>query len=385
MTGPRVAVVGGGVCGLGVGWRLARAGAHVTVFERDAPARAATWAAAGMLAPHMELRPEEEAITTLGRSSLERWPRFARELEAAAGMSIDYRDEGTLFVALDRDATEQLRFLHRHQLELGLPVEWLSGSAAREREPHLGRRVSAALWSGLDHQVDPRSLGEALARAFVAAGGTLRAHTPVERVLVDDDRVRGVRVGGTEIEADAVLVAAGAWSGLIPGLPEPLVPPVRPVKGQMVALAQPRPPLVRHCIWAMDATDTVYLVPKSSGRLLIGATVEEVGYDTQVTAGAVLQLLRLAWDTLPAIDDLPLVETWAGLRPASRDNAPILGRTPVAGLYVATGHYRNGILFAPVTADDMARLILDGQATPTIAPFGPERFLEQPLAREAVA
>jgi glycine oxidase len=385
VTRLRVAIIGGGVCGLGVGWQLARAGADVTLFERDAPARASTWAAAGMLAPHMELRPEEEAITNLGRDSLARWPRFARELEAAAQQSVDYRDDGTLFVALDRDATEQLRFLHRHQLELGLPVEWLSGSAARELEPHLSRRVSAALLSRLDHQVDPRALGEALVRAFAAAGGTLVAHMPVERVLVDHDRVHGVRVDGRDVLADVVLLAAGAWSGLMPGIPQPLLPPVRPVKGQMVAVAQPDPPLVRHCVWARDATDTVYLAPKSSGRLLIGATVEEAGYDTQVTAGAVMQLLRLAWETLPGIDDLPLLETWAGLRPGSRDNAPILGQSPIAGLYLATGHYRNGILYAPVTAEDVAHLILTGEVTTTIEPYGPERFLGQPPMRRVVA
>jgi glycine oxidase len=377
----RVVVVGGGVCGLGVGWQLARRGAEVVLFERDdEPARAATWAAAGMLAPHMELKPEDERITLLGRESLRRWRRFAAEVEAdaGAGSSVDYRDDGTLFVALDRDATEQLRFLHRHQRELELPVQWLSGDAAREREPYLSRRISAGLFSGVDHQVEPRALGAALARAFSRAGGILHTRAPVERVLVRDNRATGVSVNGQAVEADAVLLAAGAWSGLLAGLPPGLEPPVRPVKGQMLALAQPDPPLLRHCVWAMDATQTVYLAPKSDGRLLVGATVEEMGYDTRVTAGAVMDLLRLAWETVPGLYELPLVESWAGLRPASRDNAPILGASPVEGLYLATGHYRNGILFAPVTAEDVAQLILTGETSDTIAPFSLTRFLEAP-------
>jgi glycine oxidase len=377
MTALRVAIIGGGVCGLGVGWKLAQAGAQVTIFERGEPARGATWASAGMLAPQMELRPEEEQITLLGRESLRRWRRFAAELEEAAGISIDYRDEGTLLVALDRDAAEQLRFLHRHQSELGLPVQWLSAYEAHRLEPHLSRRAVAALFSQEDHQVDPRRLGEALVQAFVRAGGQLCAHSPVERVLTDNSlqKVTGVRVCGEDIPADAVLLAAGAWSGLIEGLPAEVRPPVRPVKGQMLAVQQPQPPVLGHCVWAMDARQFVYLAPKSDGRVLVGATVEEAGFDTQITAGGLLDLLRLAWETLPAIYDLPVVETWAGLRPGSRDNAPILGKTPIAGLYMATGHYRNGILLAPVTAEDVAQVILTGETPEAIRPFGMERFL----------
>jgi len=371
---PRVIVVGGGVCGLGVGWQLAKRGADVTLFERDEPARAATWAAAGMLAPHMELRPEEESITELGRESLRRWRRFAAEVQVDSGLSVDYRDEGTLFVALDRDAEEQQRFLHRHQQELGLPVRWLSGRDVRDCEPHLSRRITAGLFSPDDHQVDARLLGAALARAFQRVGGRLRARSPVEQILTEAGHVVGVRVGGSEVLADAVLLAAGAWSGLVGGPQLNTAPPVRPVKGQMLALRQTDPPLLTHAVWARDATEIVYLVPKSDGRLLVGATVEEAGFDTRVTAGGMLRLLRLAWQALPAIDDLPMVESWAGLRPGSRDGAPILGRTTVRGLFVATGHYRNGILFAPVTAEDMARLIMADELSDAIAPFGLERF-----------
>jgi glycine oxidase len=368
------AVIGGGVCGLGIGWKLARAGVRVSLFERDEPARAATWASAGMLAPQVELRPGEEHLVALGQESMRRWRRFAAEVEADSGLSVGYRDEGTLYVALDRDAAGHLRFLHRHQRELGLPVDWLSGAEARQREPHLSPAVVGALASPDDHQVDPRALGTALARAFERAGGTLHAHAPVERLSVEGNRVTGVMVHGEAVAADAVVLAAGAWSGQIEGLPQALRPAIRPVKGQIVALQQPQPPLLAHCVWAMDARRTVYLAPKRSGRLLVGATVEEAGFDTQVTAGAVLDLLRLAWAALPGLYDLPVAEMWAGLRPASRDGAPILGPSPLAGLHLATGHYRNGILFAPVTAEDVATAILTGEIPPAIRPFGVERF-----------
>jgi len=375
MSALHVAVIGGGVCGLGIGWKLSKGGARVTIYERDEPSHGATWASAGMLAPQMELRPEEEGITHFGRENVRRWSRFAREVEEDSDISVDYRDEGTLFVALDRDGAEQLRFLHIHQKEVGLPVQWLSSYEAREREPHLSGRLVAALYSPEERQVDPRALGRALVEAFTQAGGVIRSHSPVERILVEDRRVRGVRVKGEDVTSDAVLLSAGAWSGMVEGLPEELKPPVRPVKGQMVALEQPDPPLLRHSVWAMDATRFVYLAPKSNGRLLVGATVEEVGFDTRVTAGGVLDLLRPAWEALPAIYDLPIVETWAGLRPGSRDNAPILGKTPIEGLYMATGHYRNGILFAPATAEDVAHLILTGETPETIRPFGLGRFL----------
>lgn len=374
MSPRSVVIVGGGVCGLGIGWKLSEAGLRVTLFERDEAAHGSTWASAGMLAPSVELRPQEDEITLLGVQSLFRWRRFAGELEAASGMSVDYRDEGTMFVALDRDATEQLQFLHKHQQDLGLPVEWLSGYEARQRELHLSRKVAAAVYAPDDHQVDPRALATALVAAFINAGGQLHTHTAVDSIIMENGRATGIRVGGEEITADAVLIAAGAWSGMIGGLPESSRLPVRPVKGQMLAVQQPKHHLLQHSIWAMDSTRFVYMAPKSNGRLLIGATVEEVGFDMQVTAGGLLELLRIAWDTVPGLYDLPVLETWAGLRPASRDNAPILGRTDVEGLYVATGHYRNGILFAPVTAEDMAHVVLTGETTETIAPFAMDRF-----------
>lgn len=372
----RIAIVGGGVCGLGIGWKLAETGAEVLLFDRAQAARGATWASAGMLAPQMELRPEEEGIMLLGRESLRRWRGFAHQLEQASGRELDYRDEGALFVALDRDATGQLQFLYDHQRELGLPVQWLSGDEARQREPYLSRRVIAALYSPDDHQVDPRALAAALITALTRAGGRIHEYSPVERILVEGERVTGVRVKDEDIPADAVLLAAGAWSGMVEGLLPRVSIPIRPVKGQMIAVQQPPQAILDHCVWARDSTRVVYLVPKSNGRLLVGATVEEVGFDTQVTVGGMLELLGIAWEALPGLYDLPVMETWAGLRPSSRDNAPILGKTPIDGLYLATGHYRNGILFAPVTTEDVAHVILTEETTEVIAPFTLERFLD---------
>ncbi|MDA1192856.1 MAG: glycine oxidase ThiO, partial [Candidatus Poribacteria bacterium] len=307
MSDLNVAVVGGGICGFGVGWKLAKAGVSVTVYERGEPMRESTWASAGMLAPQMELRPEEEAITVLGRECMTRWRRFAAEIEADSGVSVDYRDEGTLFVAMDRDGAEQLRFLHRHQLDMGLPVEWLSGDEMREREPYLSRRVVGGLYSPEDHQVEPRALGSALVKAFENAGGTLRGNATVEKVVIENGGAVGVLVGGKIVHADSVVIAAGAWSGMIDGL-DGAKPPVRPVKGQMLSLKQPEPPILNHVVWAINAREFAYFGPKSDGRLLVGATVEEMGYEKSVTAGGVLELLRLGWEVVPGIAELPIIE-----------------------------------------------------------------------------
>lgn len=371
-----ILIVGGGVCGLGIGWRLAQAGRPVTVLEQreigPGSLPAATWASAGMLAPHVEAEPGEEKLLPLLLESHARWPAFARELQEASGVDVGYRTEGTLVVALDRDQAERLRFQYEFQRSLGLELVWLSGDAARRREPHLSRNVAAALYSPHDHQVDNRQTLLALRQAFLAAGGVLRERAAVAEILVGSGAVQGVRLtSGEMLHAPVVVIAAGAWSATLPGLPPEAQPPVRPVKGQMLALQTPsNAPLLRHVVWGRD----VYLVPRKDGRLLVGATVEEKGFDAQLTAGGVYQLLRRAWELLPGIDEAPLIELWAGLRPGSRDDAPILGATSVKGLILATGHYRNGILLAPITADAVSHLILTGETPESIRSFGIERF-----------
>jgi glycine oxidase len=322
-----------------------------------------------MLAPLAEAHPEEQALLALGRASVAIYPEFVADLEAAADRGVGYRGDGTLIVGLDRDDAENLRFLYETRQQIGLPVDWLTGAEARRREPALSPRVTAALQCPADHQVDNRAVVRALKDALRHAGGELREQTPVEAVEVRGGRVRGVVVEGALHAADTVLVCAGAWSGQVTGLPDETTP-VRPIKGQMVSLRIEDPPLIRHVIRAPEA----YLVPKHDGRLVIGATQEEAGFDTEVTAGGMLDLLRGAWEAVPGIYDLPVLETWAGLRPGSRDNAPILGPTSVEGLFVATGHYRHGILLLPITVREVSRLVLTGEVSDTLQPFLPSRF-----------
>jgi glycine oxidase len=373
---PAVIVAGGGVIGLSIAWRLAQAGARVTVFDSGESGRGASHAAAGMLAACAEAEPGETTLLALNRASQAMWPDFAAELEAASGEPVDLRREGTLLVALGADDQARLNHLLQFQRGLGLPVEWMTGAEVRRREPYLSPNVCGALWSPEDHQVENRKLARALRIAAVRAGVTLIEGCAVEAIDIVDGCARGVVAGGARQEADAVVLAAGAWSRTIaaPGLPRL---PVRPIKGQMIALQMdPAAPLLRHVVWAPG----IYLVPRLDGRLLLGATVEEKGFDTTLTAGAQLALLEAAWRTLPGIEELPIAESWAGFRPGSRDDAPILGAAPVDGLFYATGHHRNGILLTPITAKAMAELITTGRTDPLIAGFGIARFTAKQAA-----
>ncbi len=377
-----IAIIGGGVCGLGIGWRLAQAGRAVTVFDRGQAGWGATWAAAGMLAPQVEAEPSEEKLLALLLESRDMWAGFAAEVEAASDIAIDYRTEGTLVVAHDRDDVERLRFRYDYLSDLGLELEWISGGEAREREPHLAPGIRAAIFSAPDHQVDNRRLAAALREAYLRAGGDLRENTPVHEVVRDGERVAGVRTDDGTLGADTVVLAAGPWSRDIGGLPEALRPPVRPLKGQMLAVLMPRgAALLDHVVWG----PAIYLVPRSDGRLLIGATVEEMGFDASLTAGGMMDLLREAWETLPGIYDLPVVESWVGFRPASPDDAPILGPTALEGLVMATGHHRNGILLAPATAEAVSRYILSGDLPAVARPFTIARFAGEPAPPAAVA
>lgn len=368
-----IVVIGAGVTGLGIAWRLAQRGATVTVFDQGAAGQGASHAAAGMLAACAEAEPGEEALIALGRKSQALWPAFAAELEAATGVSVELRTEGTISVALNAD--DQARLVHHldFQKALGLPLEWITAREARKREPHLAPGIAGAVLAADDHQVDNRKLATALRIAAERAGVTIREHTPVEEIVTSGGRATGIRLrDGTTVAADTVVLAAGAWSRGIAGLPAPLRPPVRPVKGQMIALRMDlRAPLLTHVVWAPG----IYMVPRLDGRLILGATVEEKGFDTTLTAGGVLSLLDAAWRAIPAIEELPVDEMWVGHRPGSRDDAPILGPAPVEGLVYAAGHHRNGILLAPITADAIARLVHDGVTDDAIRPFGMERFV----------
>jgi glycine oxidase len=371
-----VAIIGAGVVGLGIAWRLAARGVSVSVFDRGAAGAGATHAAAGMLAACAEAEPGEEALVALGRDSQARWPRFADELKQASGIDVELRREGTLVIALTAD--DQARLLHHleFQRRLDLPLQWITAAETRKREPHLAGKLAGAVLSPEDHQVDNRKLAQALQIAAQAAGAVIHEHAPVAGISNQGRRVDGVVLAdGQKHAADVVVLAAGAWSrgiaASIAGLSPQSLPPVRPIKGQMLALRMdPAAPLINHVIWGPG----IYMVPRRDGRLICGATVEEKGFDTTLTAGGLLTLLEAAWRAVPAIEELPIDEMWVGHRPGSRDDAPILGPGPLDGLIYATGHHRNGILLAPVTADAISRLVIDGTLDPAIRPFGIERF-----------
>ena len=372
----RVIIVGGGIIGLGIGWQLAKVGCTVSIYERDQAGRAASWAAAGMLAPHAEVHFEERALLKLGVQSCRMYPEWVAELEADSQMSVGYRAEGTLIVGVDRDDARELEHLYESQRLLNLKVEWLTGADAREMEPLLSPKITAAVWSKDDHQVDNRAMVEALIEAYQKANGTLHENTPVDKIEIVAGKARGIWIKDNLESADIIVLAAGCWSSDIDGLPKAVQPPVRPVKGQMLALQMEEGIVLQKVIRAPRAKypADVYLVPKDDGRLVIGATNEEMGFDTRLTAGGLFELLRGTWEAVPGIYDLPVLETWTGLRPGSRDNAPILGETGVENLIMATGHYRNGILLTPITAREIASLILRGENSETIAPFQLSRF-----------
>lgn len=369
---PNVAIIGAGVIGLGIAWRLAMRGVPVAVFDKGACGAGASHAAAGMLAACAEAEPGEEALVTLGRASQARWPAFAAELKQASGVDVGLRPEGTLVVALTSD--DQARLSHQlvFQQKLGLPLQWITAAETRRREPHLAGKLAGAVFSPEDTQVDNRKLATALRIAAEAAGASISEHQAVKTISNDAGRIDGIVLAdGRKVAADVVVLAAGAWSRSIDGLAPELRPPVRPIKGQMLALRMdPTAPLLTHVVWAPGA----YLVPRFDGRLLVGATVEEKGYDMSLTAGGILTLLEAAWRVVPAVEELPIDEMWVGHRPGSRDDAPILGTGLIDGLIYATGHHRNGILLTPITADAIAELVLDGAADPAIRPFSIERF-----------
>lgn len=368
---PRVAIVGGGVIGLAIGWRLAGAGCPVELFDAGETGQGASRAAAGMLAACAEAEPGEEGLLALNRASQTRWPGFAAALEAETGLAVDLRTEGTLTIALTADDLARLRHLFAFQTSLGLPVEWLSAAEVRRREPYLSPKLAGGILTLEDHQVDNRKVAAALKVAALKAGVRIHERAAVARVETAGGRVTGVVSGETHYPADVVVLAAGAWSRGVDISPAaPL--PVRPIKGQMLSLRMdPASPILNHVLWAPGA----YLVPRRDGRLIIGATTEEKGFDTDLTAGGQLALLTNAWRALPTLEELSIAEQWVGFRPGSRDDAPILGPSlEVDGLVYATGHHRNGILLLPVTTDVIADVVLGGHMAEVAASFGAERF-----------
>jgi glycine oxidase len=374
---PDAVIVGGGIAGLAVAHRAAAAGLRTLVLDRGRPGGAATRVAAGMLAPVSEAAFGERDLLELNLASAAQYPGWAEELAEASGLDPGYRRCGMLLVARDRDQAEALERELAFRRENGLAVDRLLPSRARRAEPGLAPSIRLALDVPGDHAADPPALTAALVAALERSGGELRAGCEVVEVLVEGDRATGVRLAsGERLSAGAVVVAAGCWSGQLGGLPDEARVPVRPVKGQLLALRDPRGPgLVRRAV----RSERMYLVPRGDGRYALGATVEERGFDTSVTAGALHDLLRAAAEVVPGVLELEVTEALAGLRPGTPDNAPILGPGAIEGLHWATGHYRHGILLAPVTADIVVAG-LRGQELPQAARVAtPGRF-----AREGV-
>jgi glycine oxidase len=364
-------VVGAGAIGLACAWRAAQRGLRVCVLERGEPGTGASEVAAGMLVPVTEVDFGEDALLALKLASADAFPGFVRELEDASGLSTGYRRDGALYVALDRDESEALRRLHALQRSLGLEVEWLSASECRALEAGIAPACAGGILAPGDGQVDPRALVDALEAAASASGVRIVGGAEVTAALVEGSRIAGVETADrTRYEADRVVLACGCWSGSATWLPEGARPPVRPVKGQVVHLRGAPGALADrpvHTAW-------VYVVPRPDGRVVLGATVEEQGFDVSVTAGAVLELLREAYRVLPGTAELELVGARAGLRPGTPDNAPIIGEGMLEGLVLATGHYRNGILLAPVTAEAVADVLAGDAPDPIVSRFGPGRF-----------
>jgi glycine oxidase len=380
MSDADVLIVGGGVIGLSIAYELARRDRAVLLVDRQRVAGGATAAAAGMLAAVSEAEEAPSPLVALGRESLRRYPEFVRDVEQRSGSCCGYRGEGTLWVALDRDEEAELGHLRESLAHRGLAVRPLSARELLALEPHLTSRVLGGLRVEGDHQVDPRALCRALACALQKLGGRILEGHTVDAIEHEGRRVAAV--SGRDpagrpfrIGARTVVLAAGAWSepslsGAGPALG------VRPVKGQLLRLRGQ--PLLRHVV----RTPHAYLVPRVDGELLVGATVEEQGFDLTPTAGAVMDLLRQAWRMLPAVYELELSEVSVGLRAAVPDQLPVIGPArDVEGLVLAVGHYRNGVLLAPATAQHVAEWLCNGTMTPALEPFLPARLCV-PIAAE---
>jgi glycine oxidase len=372
-----VAVVGGGAIGLAVAWRAAQRGLHVTVLERAEPGAGASRVAAGMIAPISEARPKEQSLLRLSLASAATYPQFVSELREASGLDPGFLACGTLAAARDRDEAEALDRELVLRRDLGLSVRRLRASEARRLEPGLAPALRLALDVADDHVIDPRALTAALAEALRRAGGSLRTGCEVAEIAVSGGSVDGVRLeGGEEVSSGQVVIAAGVWSASLPGIPEHARIPLRPVKGQTLQMHDPGGPGLLTRVLRMSPG---YVVPRGDGRYVLGATMEERGFDVTITAGAIFELLRDAIELVPGIDEWVIDELLAGLRPGTPDNAPVLGPGALEGLQWATGHYRHGILLAPITAEILVAALAGEEVTEVAAPFCAARFATVPV------
>jgi glycine oxidase len=369
-----VLVVGAGVIGMAVAWKAASAGLSVMVCDPE-PGRAASWAAAGMLAPVTEASLVEAPATALRVASARMWPDFAADLREESGIDVGFRDEGTLAIAFDEDDHRHLEELSRVHRLLELDSQWLDSRDCRALEPSLSPRIRGGLRVSGDWQVDNRALVTALVAAMTTRGIDVRRCALRSLVGGEEGITGGELDDGTVVSSGAVVIAAGPWSPAIAGIPDGARPPVRPVKGDIIrVLGSADDPVLTRAIRAGVRGKEVYLVPRHNGEIVIGASVEEAGFSTSVRAGAVAELLQAAIAVVPEVAELELVESIARLRPASPDNLPILGATPVPGLLLATGHHRNGVLLTPITAEAVTAVLCGNELPSIAAPFTLDRF-----------
>lgn len=368
-------IIGGGVIGLTIARALARRGvSDTTVIDKSDFGREASWAAGGILAPQVEADCADDFFT-LACASRDLYPHFARELEAESGVEVAFDATGALYVAFGEAEEAALRRRADWQQNQGLRVEWLTGDEARQLEPSLSANVRCALRFPDDYQVDNRKLVEALRIANQRLGVRLIEHCEANSLKLANDRVVGVETSHGFISSPTIIVAAGAWSSTItsdesmPGIE------IEPVRGQMLCF--PAPEFARHVIFSSRG----YLIPRRDGRLLAGSTTEHVGFDKTVTDSGVNAIKSMAFEIAPVLRDLPLIDSWAGFRPRAKDGLPIIGRAPgIEGLVYATGHYRNGILLAPITGELISRMVVDRATPEMLSAFSPKRFLLSPAA-----
>ncbi len=362
-------VVGGGIAGLTTARALARAGASVTVVERERAGRGAGYVAAGMLAPFIEARLGEPDVMRFGYEAVAAYPAFVAELERETGIDVDYREEGTLLVGADRDEVEQVRHVYDEQVGLGLPVEWLSGYECRRLEPFLSPNVHGGILSRHDRQVDNRLLLGALLASLRGLGVRIVEGIEGGSLVGTPPTFRSPRA---TITAGEFVIATGADTALLRGAVPEVARMIRPMKGQILRLDQREMRLLDHVV----RTPRMYLAPKSSGDLVLGASMEEKGFDRRTTVGPIYELLRAARETLPAVLEIGITETSVGFRPATVDHMPVLGRSGREGVSLALGYYRHGVIFSPHAASILAAYLTGGRENRWLETFSAHRFHE---------
>ncbi len=369
-----ILIIGGGVIGLSIAWKLIQIGKKVLILDKNKLGKEASWAAAGMLAGRLEAEPGEEKLFPLLAKGQLAWPKFAYELENVSGKNVEYKKDGTIMLACDFDENNKLKSTLNFFKKNKINMEWLSGDEIRIKEPYVSTKVLSGIFSKKDHQVNSRFVLDALLTVIKRNKDKcfIEENTEVKEIISNKNQVIAVKTNKKVIKVKKIIICAGAWTNKIKNISKEKIP-IRPVKGQMICLKMNKnQPLIKHVLWR----NNIYLVPRNNFDLIVGSTVEEMGYDKDLTAGGIFHLLRIAREMVPAIEELPIIDSWTGLRPTTIDDAPIIGPSKyLKGLIFATGHHRNGILLAPITSDAIKNYFLSGKIGKEFVNFQPDRFL----------